>query len=220
VATLAAIRELRRLPAPGPEPLGLAFSETMLWITSREAHRLYAVDPATWSVREEVRTPGAPFGVAVGRNELWLVIGFGEDDDDRYLCRFVPGEGFDADRVACPDLSGVHVAVDDDTLYLSQAHNKKLLTLDERGAVTREIQLARRPVGMTIVRGQFYFVTTDDNFGNYEITELDARADTPRATAFASIPFRARDLAFDGSQWWTADRTANEIVACSVESTA
>ena len=95
------ITEAHRLRAPGPEPLGLAFDGKTLWIASREAHRLYAVDPATWTVGEEAQTPGAPFGIAVARDGLRLVIGFGNDDDDRYIYRFLRGCGFKNDRIEC-----------------------------------------------------------------------------------------------------------------------
>ena len=210
---MAEIRELLRRPAPGPEPLGLAFDGTTLWIASREAHRLFAIDPATWTVVEEAQAPGAPFGVAVGGDGLRVVIGFGEDDDDRYIYRFVPGRGFDTDRIECPDLSGAHVAVDGDTLYLSQAHNMRILALDDRGAIVREVRLERVPVGITIVDHLFYLVTGDKDFRNLQLTGMDAHGETPRVTSLASIPFGARGLTFDGSRFWTGHRTSNEIVA-------
>ena len=107
---LGEIHEIERRAAPGPEPLGLAFDGTLLWIASRESRRLYAVDPTTWTVAEEAICPGAPFGIAVNGNALRVIVGFVEDDDDRYLYRFVRGRGFESERIACPGLSGVHVA--------------------------------------------------------------------------------------------------------------
>jgi hypothetical protein len=61
------ITETVRLPAPGPEPTGLGFHGATLWIASCEAHRLYAMDPATWTVCAQAQAPGAPFGIAVAR---------------------------------------------------------------------------------------------------------------------------------------------------------
>jgi hypothetical protein len=214
----AEISETLRCPAPGTEPLGLAFDGATLWIASREAHRLYAVDPATWAVREEVQTPGAPFGIAVAGGELRVVIGFGDDDDDRYVYRFVPGGGFSSERFECPDLSGVHLAFDGDTLFLSQAHNMRILALDSRGAITRKMQLDRVPVGMTLVDGSFYLITGDENFKNLQLTRVEDRGEAPRLTALAAIPFVARGLAFDGSRFWTGDRRTNEIVAFTIGS--
>jgi hypothetical protein len=207
------INEIVRLPAPGPEPLGLASDGTTLWIASREAHRLYALNSATWTVREEAQAPGAPFGIAVLGNELRVVIGHGDDDDDRYIYRFIPGHGFKSERIECPDFSGVHLAFDGDTLFLSQAHNMRILALDGRGAVIRDILLDRVPVGMTIIDGFFYLITGDKDFKNLEFTKVDAHGETPRLTPLASVPFAARGLTFDGSRFWTSHRDANEIVA-------
>jgi hypothetical protein len=207
------IRETRRLPAPGPEPLGLAFDGTTLWIASREAHRLYAVDPATWTVGEEAEAPGAPFGIAIAGDGLRVVIGYGDDDDDRYIYRFVPRHGFTSERIECPDLSGVHLAFDRGTLFLSQAHNMRILALDSRGTVTRKIQLDRVPVGMTIIDGLFYLITGDKDFKNLQLTKVDDRGERPHLTSLEAIPFAARGLAFDGSHFWTSHRDKNEIVA-------
>lgn len=206
------IEEVLRLPAPGPEPLGVAFDGRTLWITSREAHRLYAVDPATWTIGDEIETPGAAFGMTAVGDELRIVIGFGEDDDDRYIYRFVPGEGFANERIECPDLSGVHLAYDGDALFLSQAHNRRILALDGRGGIIREIRLDREPVGMTIVDGAFYLVT-GENFKNLQLTRVDTTGDTPVVSLLASIPFVARGLTFDGKCFWTGSRSDNQIVA-------
>lgn len=210
------IRETLRLPAPGPEPLGLAFDGTTLWIGSREAHRLYALDPANWTVREEAQAPGAPFGIVVVGDELRAVIGHGDDDDDRYMYRFVPGRGFKSERIECPDLSGAHLGFDGDTLFLSQAHNMRILALDGHGTVIRSIELDRVPVGMVIIDGLFYVIACDKDFKNPQLTKVDAHGESPRVTALASIPFAARGLAFDGSRFWTGHRATNEIVAFEI----
>jgi hypothetical protein len=207
------ISESLRLPSPAPKPFGLAFDGTTLWMASRMTHRLYAMDAPTWTVREEAEAPGGPFGMTIVGDELRVVIGFGEDDDDRYIYRFVPGHGFKHDRIPCPDLTGAHVAFDGDTLFLAQVHNMKILALDAEGVVTSEILLDRPPAGMTIVEGCFYLITGDENLENLQFTKVDARGETPRITALASIPFAARGLTFDGSRFWTSHRDNNEIVA-------
>jgi hypothetical protein len=61
---LRPVMETRRLPAPGEEPMGVAFHEGTLWVACREAHRLYALEPASGAIVEEIQTPGAPFGIA------------------------------------------------------------------------------------------------------------------------------------------------------------
>lgn len=207
------ISERRRLSSPAPKPLGLAFDGTTLWMASRETHRLYAIDPATWSARDEGSAPGGPFGMTVVGNELRVIVGLGENENDRYIYRFVPGHGFKSDRMECPDLTGAHLAYDGDELFLSQAHYRKILALNSSGAVMREISLDRIPLGMTIVDGRFYVITSDEEFENLQLTQVDARDGTPRIAHLAAIPFDARGLTYDGSQFWTSHRDENEIVA-------
>ena len=208
-----AITESMRLPSPAPLPLGLAFDGSTLWMASRETHRLYAINAPTWTVNEEAEAPGGPFGMTMVGDEVRVVIGHGEKDHDRYIYRFIPGHGFKSDRVACPDLTGAHVAFDGDTLFLSQASYRKILALDAHGAILREIPLERTPLGMTITEGCFYLVTSDEEFENLEFARVDARQEKPQITTLATIPFDARGLAFDGSRFWTSHRDNNEIVA-------
>jgi len=211
--TLDAINELRRLPSPAPLPLGLAFDGDTLWMASRETHRIYEIDPAKWTVRSESPGPGGPFGMAVVGDELRVVIGLGEKQNDRYIYRFIPGHGFKSDRIECPDLTGAHVAFDGDTLFLSQASYRKILALDGQGNILREIPLERTPVGMTIVDGRFFLITGDDEFENLQFWKVDAHGENPAVTVLASIPFDARGLTYDGTRFWTSHRDNNEIVA-------
>jgi hypothetical protein len=213
MSVLTEINETLRLPSPAPKPLGLAFDGTTLWMASRETHRLYAIDAQKWTVGEEAQAPGGPFGMTMVGDELRVVIGHGEDDNDRYIYRFVPGHGFKGDRIPCPDLTGAHLAFDGDTIFLSQAHDQRILALDGEGVVLREIQLDRVPLGMTIVNGCFHLITCDENFENQQFAKVDARGEKPQVTALASIPFAARGLTFDGTHFWTSHRDQNEIVA-------
>lgn len=214
---LTEITESLRLPSPAPKPLGLAYDGTSLWMASRETHRLYAIDAPTWTVHEEAVAPGGPFGMTVVGDELRVVVGQGEEDD-RFIYRFVPGRGFKSDRLQCPECTGAHVAFDGDTLFLSQAHNRRILALDGQGEIVHEIPLDRVPLGMTIVDGSFYLITGDKEFENLEFTKVDAHGDKPQITALAKIPFDARGLTFDGSRFWTSHRDNNEIVAFTAPS--
>jgi hypothetical protein len=214
--SLTAINETLRLPSPAPKPLGLACDGPTLWMGSRETNRLYAINVSAWTARDEGEAPGGPFGMVLVGDELRIVIGLGENQNDRYIYRFVQGHGFKSDRVACPDLTGSHLAFDGDVLFLSQAHYRKILALDGKGAIMHEIPLSRTPVGMTIADGAFYLVTTDEDFENVQLTKVDARGETPVITTAASIPFDARGLAYDGSRFWTSHRDENQIVAFTV----
>ncbi|HEY5339824.1 MAG TPA: hypothetical protein VIK27_02260, partial [Candidatus Aquilonibacter sp.] len=102
MATTHAIKELLRLPSPAPLPLGLAADGNTLWMASRETHRLYAIDIATWTVGEEAQCPGSPFGMTMVGDELRVVTAYGEKDNDRYIERFIPGHGFKSEKMACP----------------------------------------------------------------------------------------------------------------------
>ena len=209
------ITELLRLPSPAPKPQPIAFDGDAIWIGAWGTQRLYAIDPQKWTVREEAPAPGRPFGMTVIGDELRVLLAI--DDDDRYIYRFVPGHGFKTDgRIACPDLTGSHIAYDGDTLFLSQNANKRILAIDASGTVLREIPLTRRPLGMTIVDGCFHLLLGDDENDDVRLTKVDARGENPVASELASVPFDARGLAYDGARFWTNHRDDNEIVAFSI----
>ena len=96
----------------------------------------------------------------------------------------------------------------------------RILELDDRGAVTRKIQLDRVPVGMTIVESCFYLITGDEAFKNLQFARLKVDGATHHLTPLASIPFAARGLAFDGSHFWTSHPGKNEIVAFPIPAPA
>jgi len=80
--------------------------------------------PGIQSETAEVAAPGKPYGLAAVGDELRVVVSIGEDDD-RYFCRFVPGQGFDSEsKTACPDFTGSQLASDGPPVYL--AHNGNL----------------------------------------------------------------------------------------------
>lgn len=180
---------------------------------SWDTDRLYAIDPQTWRVVEEVVAPGKPYGIAAIGNELRLVVSIG-DEDDRFFYRFVPGEGFDsASKTACPDFTGSHLASDGTTLYLGQMGNRRILAIDAQGSVQREIALPTRCGGMGFRAETFYMISADEEFENLQLATLDLQANNPALAPVATIPFDARCLAFDGDAWWTSHREASEIVS-------
>lgn len=208
------IKELRRLPAPGPRNIGVAAGADCIWVGSVEEKSIFAMSPVDWTQIALAEAPGSPIGVTARGNELVAVVGEGEEDD-RYLYRFVPGRGF-LDRMPCPDFTGSHVAFDGETLYLSQAFNRKILQLDDKGSIVREIDLPRAPIGMTIVEGHFCLVTTDDpNNDEAFLARVGIDEKASPYEELATIPFRARGLAFDGTRFWTNDRAKQETIAFS-----
>ncbi|HYL27277.1 MAG TPA: hypothetical protein VEW74_05540, partial [Candidatus Nitrosotalea sp.] len=180
---------------------------------SIETDRLYALNPLQWTVIEEERVPGKPWGMTVLGDELRVVCGIGEEDD-RVIKRFVPGHGFKTqDAIECPDATGSQLSYDGTLLYLSQWYNRRILGLDERGNVVRQIDVPHQICGQCFVDGGFYLVTTDDEERNeYFLTRISFNGER-KSEDLARIPFAARALAFDGTRFWTNHREANQIVA-------
>jgi hypothetical protein len=209
------VTELRRLPSPAPQPHAIAFDGTRLWMGSLLSHRLYSIDPASWTARDEGQAPGRPWGMTVVGDELRVMCGEG-DDDLRIIRRFVPGHGFKMrdGAIPAPEDTGSQLAYDGDRLYVSQWYNKRILSLDESGTVGSVIDVPHEIAGQVVVDGRFYLVTTDDEeTEEYFLTRVDARGPQPIVEDIARIPWRARALAFDGTNFWTNHREADQMIA-------
>ena len=188
-----------------------------MWLTSAANGRLYAVDPQTWSLQREFVPPSEALGITYTGSDFRLILAPAIDEPDleldhRYVYAFSPYAGF-VECFVCPDYSGSFLAHANGTLYLSQAWDKKIIELDAGGAAVREVQLERRPVGMTIVDGAFYLVTVDDEWGDGCFDRLGLDADASSIQTRRSLPFKPRSVAFDGARFWTADRNNHAIVS-------
>lgn len=211
------VQEQQRRPSPAARPQPLAFYRGHVWMGSWDTDRLYAINPKTWSVEDEVAAPGRPYGIAPFGDGLSVVVSIGADDD-RYLYRFVPGKGFDpASKTACPDFTGSHLAADGGELYLCQQGNKRILVLDASAAVQREIALPTRCAGLGFgASGESFVISADEEFENLAMARFDLRASAPALEPIATVPFDARALTFDGAAWWTSEREAGEIVSFTI----
>jgi len=207
------VRELSRHASPGGRPQPVAFHRGTLWIGSRERSRLYAIDPLTWSVREEVAIPGEPFGLASFDGALHVIVSIGEDDD-RYLYRYVPGTTFDpSSGAACPERTGSNLASDGTALYLVQATFGKIVKLDGSGSFSGEITLGTRCAGLAFGAGGASMIAADDEFDVLQFGSLDLAGSAAAFTPIAGISADARGLAFDGKSWWTNLREKHEIIS-------
>lgn len=210
--------DLVRYPSsPVRGPQGLAWDGRSLWLTSAANGRLYALDPKTWSVRREFVPPYEPLGVTYTGSDFRVILAPEIDEPDlerdrRYVYSFTPDAGF-SERFPCPDFSGSFLAYANGTLYLSQAWDKKLIELGEAGAPVREVQIERRPVGMTIVGGAFYLATVDDDWNDGQLQRLGVGAAPSSIETLQSFPFKPRGIAYDGERFWTADRNNDAIVS-------
>lgn len=211
------VDELLRLPSPAPKPQSLAFDGTTLWMGSRETKRIYAIEPNTWTVREDAAAPGTPWGMTVVGDELRVLCGEAPDDN-RFIRRFVPGHGFKtSEAIPCPNDTGSQLGFDGDRLYVSQWYLGKLLSIDDRGDVGTTIDVPHGICGQVIVGGRFYLVTTDaERSDDYFVTRVDARDGDVKIEELARLGFSARALAYDGERFWTNHREADEIVAFKI----
>ncbi len=216
-STLAPITELRRLPAPASTPQALAWHQGTLWIGSRDERRLYGVNAQTWKVVEETPVAGIPWAAVWARDSLILTSGEGMNDD-RYLRRYQPGIGLDeAYRVALPDFTGSYVSFAGESLYVSQWYKHRILQLDSAGNAARTIAIGAEICGHVFVEDQLYVLRgTEQDGEHWQVGRLDLREATPRVEDLAHVPFACRSLAFDGNQFWTNHRAANETVAFSL----
>lgn len=208
---------LIRYPSPLQGPQGLAWDGESMWVTSAANGCLYALDPETWKIREEFVPPHKSLGLTYTGSDFRVILAPAIDEPDlerdwRYVYSFTRGAGF-AECFPCPDFSGSFLAYANRTLYLSQAWDKKLIELSEAGARVREVQLERRPVGMTIVDGAFYLATVDEDWMDGQLQRLDVDAAASSIETLQSLPFKPRSVAYDGERFWTADRNNHAIVS-------
>lgn len=216
--TTRQIHEVQRRPAPAGRCQPLALFGGLLWTGSWETDRIYSIDPNTWSVVQEVAAPGKPYGIAALSDALHVVVSDGGEEDDRYLYRFVPHEGFIAgSKTPCPQMTGSHLTSDGKRLYLGQAHERRIVTLDSAYGITDAFALSTRTGGFGFgPGGELYFIAADEDFDNLTFGTLQLKAGDSAFQAIASIDAGFRALAFDGFVWYTSDREDGEIVTFTV----
>ena len=206
------ITELSRRPAPFVTPQSLACDGEHLWLSSRDLGTYYKADAGTLAVVEELDTPGLVWA-AVKTNDAWrLTVGKGLNDD-RYVYRYAPGDGF-AKLFACPEFAGSYLSFDGSALYLSRWYKGHIHRLDDSGTISRTIEIGAEISGHTFVDGLLYVLRgTEQNGESWTIARVDPREETPTVHDVAAVPFACRSLAFDGQRFWTNHRAAGEVVA-------
>ena len=210
---LPLITESQRAPSPAVTPQALAWRGRELWMGSRDLRRIYCLEKESWRVIEEVEAPGIPWAAVAAGESLWFTLGEGPDDD-RYLRRYVAGQGFSERIFPCPEFTGSYLGFDGEHLYLSQWYNFRILKLDGKGNILREIAIGAEISGHTFVNGLIYVLRgTEQNGGDWRLARLDPREDAPKVEELARVPFQCRSLAFDGKRLWTNHREADQIVS-------
>jgi hypothetical protein len=211
---LPTIIERGRFPSPAPTPQALAWGGKGLWMGSRDLRRVYAINPEKWEVLEEKEPPGIPWAAVATNGTFRFTIGEGPDDD-RYIWGFAPQTGFsEQDRIKCPEFTGSYLSYDGVNLYLSQWHKHRILNLDANGNITRAIDIGAEISGHTFLDGMIYVLRgTEQNGESWTMARLDPREETPQVIDIATVPFACRSLTFDGANFWSNHRAANEIVS-------
>jgi hypothetical protein len=181
---------------------------------SRDLRRIYGIEVKSWTVFEEREAPGIPWAAVATREGLYVTSGEGAEDD-RYLRRYLPGQGFSGnERVPCPEFTGSYLSYDGKHLYLSQWYKHRILKLDSEGNILREIAIDAEICGHVFVDGLIYVLRgTEQGEGDWRIARLDPQEETPLVEELARVPFQCRSLAYDGAQFWTNHREADEIVS-------
>jgi outer membrane protein assembly factor BamB len=207
------IIETRRFSSPARTPQALAWAGNVLWMGSRDLRRIYAIDPEKGTVVEERQAPGIPWAAVSTNGTLRFTIGEGPDDD-RYIRTYDSASGFGEDRIACPEFTGSYLSFDGDHLYLSQWYKHRILKLDASGNVLRIIEVGAEICGHAFVDGSIYVLRGKEQPNeDWRIARLDSRQDTPEVEDIAVVPFASRSLTFDGANFWTNHRAADEIVS-------
>jgi hypothetical protein len=209
---LPTINERRRLASPAITPQALAWDGDHLWMGSRDLRRVYRIDSRKCTVVDEQEAPGIPWAAVATNGSLSFTIGEGEADD-RYVHRYASNAGF-SKMFACPDLTGSYLSFDGEHLYLSQWYKKRILKLSSAGEILRTIDIGEEICGHTFVDGLIYVLRgVEKPSEEWRIARLDPRDETPEVTDVAHVPFACRSLTFDGANFWTNHRAANETVS-------
>jgi len=216
---LSTIIERGRFSSPAAAPQALAWAGNKLWMGSRDLRRIYVIDPEKWEVLEEKEPPGIPWAAVATSGALCFTIGEGTNDD-RYIRRFVPKAGFsETDRIACPEFTGSYLSYDAEHLYLSQWYKHRILKLDANGGIIRVIEIGAEVSGHAFVDGMIYVLRgTEQNGESWTIARLDPQEAKPEVKDIAVVPFACRSLTFDGANFWSNHRAANEIVSFALPS--
>jgi hypothetical protein len=211
------ITEKRRLPSPAITPQALGWDGKHLWMSSRDLGTLCKIDVEPWKVVEEIDPPGVVWAAAFTNDGWRFTIGKGLNDD-RYIYRYAPDDGF-TKLFACPDFAGSYLSFDGEHYYFSQWYKGLIHQVDDSGKIVRTIDAGAEICGHTFVDGMLYVLRGRENQDvpnkaeEWRIARLDAREETANVQDLARVPFPCRSLTFDRENFWTNHRAANETVA-------
>ena len=230
--TLSDVVERKRIKSPTVTPQALAWDGKEFWMSSRDLGTLYKVralhdESATelasidrLEIVKEIDPPGIVWAAVATNGAMYFTIGKGLNDD-RYVYRYTPGEGF-SKLFACPDLTGSYLSFDGKNLYLSQWYVKRILKYDANGKIMRKIDIGAEVCGHTFVADLLYVLRGKENKDvpgkseEWRIARLDPHEKKTNVEDLATIPFASRSLTFDGKNFWSNHRAAGETICFSL----
>lgn len=186
-------------------------------MSSRDLGTLCKIDVEPWKVVEEIDPPGVVWAAAFTNDGWRFTIGKGLNDD-RYIYRYAPDDRF-TKLFACPDLAGSYLSFDGEHYYFSQWYKGLIHQVDDSGKIVRTINAGAEICGHTFVDGMLYVLRGRENQDvpnkaeDWRIVRLDPREEMPEVKDLARVPFACRSLTFDGANFWTNHRAANETVS-------
>ncbi len=237
VMNFPTIKERKRFRAPTITPQALAWDGKQLWMSSRDLGFFYKLSGDGSKIVEETDPPGVIWAAVSTGGSMHVTIGKGLNDD-RYIYRYNGKDGFTR-LFACPDFTGSYLSSDGENLYLSQWYEQRILKMDSDGDVAGTIDIGAEICGHTFANGALYVLRgtenvprpqdaggkpTPERFKNgvkegeeqWWISRLDSREKSPEIVDVAKVPFAARSLTFDGENFWSNHRAANETVCFSL----
>ena len=214
-------------------------------MSSRDLGTLYKVRGLTADVSgngkldimEEADPPGVVWAAVTTNGAVYLTIGKGTNDD-RYVYRYDSKKRFEK-LFACPDFAGSYLSYDGENLYLSQWYEQRILKLDARGKILQKIDIGAEICGHAFVDGSLYVLRGTENVPRPQyaggpptperfrsgakpgeeqwwIARIDPRDAKSEPVDIAKVPFAARSLTFDGENFWSNHRAADETVRFSL----
>ena len=234
---LPTIKEQKRFRSPTVTPQALAWDGKQLWMSSRDLGFLYQLDANGSKIVEEIDPPGVVWAAVATNGAMHVTIGKGLNDD-RYVYRYDRGKGF-SKLFACPDFAGSYVSYDGDSLYLSQWYEQRILKVDSKGNVAGTIDIGAEICGHVFANGALYVLRGTENVPRppyaggkptperfksgakegeeqWWIARVNPGEKNPEVVDVAKVPFAARSLTFDGKNFWSNHRAANETVCFSL----
>jgi sugar lactone lactonase YvrE len=210
----AQVIEKGRLASPATTPQALAWDgrNKTLWMGSRDLSRVYVINPQNGAVLKQEAAPGIPWAAVTLNGELRFTIGEGADDD-RYIYRYTPQQGFSR-MFACPDLTGSYLSFDGKNLYMSQWYKKRVLMFNDGGDVIRKIDVGGEISGHVFAKGSLYVLRGHEKPSEeWRIARLNLQDQVPTVEDIAIVPFASRSLTFDGELFWSNHRAKDVIIS-------